>query len=191
MKHRHVGSTLVAISAAFPLALAAACAGMIPAAQNSGPSVSQQGIQLAVPTQACTQNRETDYPDDYLAEETVEVQVRNAAPASITIHPDEFRLLTLDGFALEPATWGAAAPLLLSGGETRTFRLRFMARGSLQCARELKLDAAAGVRLGGRPVKLTTIRFVPHLSSTAAPSARDVALPSCPTVCNQSHGGDT
>ena len=160
--------------------LAAACGGMVPPVQNSGPSVSQEGIQLTVPMQQCTQNRDTDQPDDYLAEETVDVQVRNAAPGPLTIHPDEFRLLTPDGFALKTATWGAAAPLILSGGETRTFRLRFMAHGSLQCTGELKLDAAAGVRLGDRPVKLTTVRFVPYRPSTAAPPVRDVAPPSCP-----------
>ena len=152
---------MVGISACLPLALAAACAGMAPPVRNSGPSVSQEGIELAVPSQACSQNRETDYPDDYLAEETVEVRIRNAAPAPITIRPDEFRLLTPDGFALETATWGAAAPLIVSGGETRTFRLSFMARGSLRCARELKLDAAGAVRLGDKALRFGVITFVP------------------------------
>jgi hypothetical protein len=168
MTHRNIGSTLVGIGACAPLVLAAACAGMLPPVQSSGPSVSQEGVQLAVATQQCTQNRDTDNPDDYLAEETVDVQVRNEAPAPITIYPDEFRLLTPDGFALKTATWGAAAPLSLSRGETRTFRLSFMAHGSLQCTRELKLDAAAGVRLADRPVKLTAVRFVPSPTSPAA-----------------------
>jgi hypothetical protein len=42
-----------------------------------------------------------------------------------------------------------------------------MSRGSLECARELELDARTGVTLGKEPVKLDTVRFVPTSSRSS------------------------
>jgi hypothetical protein len=167
MTLRTLTSLLSKASLPLALALTPACAGMVPPAQNSGPAVSQQGVQVAVVKQQCIQTQDPDQPDNDLAEEIVDVQVRNAAAAPVTILRTDFRLLTPDGFALKNQTWGSAAPLIVNGGDTQVFQLRFMSRGSLECARELELDARTGVTLGKEPVKLDTVRFVPTSSRSS------------------------
>jgi hypothetical protein len=170
MTLRTVTSRLASASLPLALALAPACAGLVPPARSSGPAISPQGVQIAVVKQQCTQTQEPDQPDNDLAEEIVDVQVRNVAAGPVMIVRTDFRLLTPDGFALKDATWGSADPLVVNGGDTRVFELRFMSRGSLECGRELELDAGTGVSLGKTPVKLSTVRFVPRSSrSSTAP----------------------
>jgi hypothetical protein len=146
---RNLGSSALGLFSLAALMLAPACASMRPPAQNDGPALSREGVQLAVLKQACTQTQEPDQPDNDLAEAIVEVEVRNPARDAVTINRTEFRLLTPGGFALKTRTWGSADPLVLKGGETRVFEMRFMSRGSLECSRELQLDPGTGICVGG------------------------------------------
>jgi len=160
MKRDPVSLALLLCSSA-ALVLAPACASMRPPAQNDGPALSSEGVQLAVLQQSCTQTKETERPNSDLAEAIVEVEVRNPAPEAVTVNRTEFRLRTPDGFALKTRTWGSAEPLVLKGGETRVFEMRFMSRGSLECSRELQLDAGAGIGLGGKSIRMKPVTFVP------------------------------
>jgi len=146
------------------LALAPAC-GMRPPIQGSGPAISREGVQVAVTDQQCTQTVEPDNHGSDLVEEIVDVQVRNATPSPLTVHRDAFHLVAPDGTALITQTWRAFDPLTVEAGQTRTFELRFMTRGSLRCAREMTLDAAAGVWLQDKLIDLGEVRFVPWRSS--------------------------
>ena len=169
MKRDPLSSTLLFSSLA-ALVLAPACASMRPPAQNDGPALSQEGVQLAVVQQSCTQTKETERPNSDLAEAIVEVEVRNPAPEAVTINRTEFRLLTPDGFALKTRTWGSAEPLVLKGGETRAFEMRFMSRGSLECSRQLQLDPGAGIYLAGKAIRMKPVTFVPSaLAGSSAP----------------------
>jgi hypothetical protein len=159
------------------LILAPACASMRPAAQNGGPALSREGVQLAILKQSCTQTQEPEQPDNDLAEATVEVEVRNPTPDALTISRTAFRLLTPDGFALKTRAWGSADLLVLKGGETRAFEMRFMSRGSLACGRELKLDPGAGVSLGGKSVKMNAVSFVPSTQASSSMSRSSAAPP--------------
>jgi hypothetical protein len=103
-------------------------------------------------------------PDFYgqdLVEEVVEVQVRNATSNPLTVQRDAFRLISPDGHGLKTMTWRAVDPLALNAGETKTFELRYMTRGVLECAREMKLDADAGVKMNGRPIEVGAVSFQP------------------------------
>ena len=156
--------TIVAV----PLFLAAVGPGcaLAPPFRSSGPSVSQDGVQLAVTRQRCAQVPE---PDEYgwdLVEATLEVQIRNATPATLIVRRDAFRLLGPDGTALKTLTWRAADPLAIDGGATRTFQLRFMTHGGLECAGEMALDVDAGLSLPDGPVKIGTVKFVPSRGTT-------------------------
>jgi hypothetical protein len=137
------------------------CRALRPPVQNSGPAVSAEGVQLAVTGQDCTQVQEPDQHDNDLVEAVLEVQMRNGMSEPLLVRRDAFRLLAPDGTALRALTWRAADPLTITGGETRQFRLRFMTRGGLECAREMRLDAGSAVLLGDRPVHIQAIRFVP------------------------------
>jgi hypothetical protein len=143
------------------LALAPACIPLRPPVQNSGPTVSREGVQVAVSRQRCSETVETEQPGNNLTEETIDVQVRNVLPTSLTVHRDAFYLVTPDGASLKTLTYCAADPLTLSAGETRSFELRYMTRGSLQCERPMKLDVSLGISAGGNPVDLAPIQFVP------------------------------
>ena len=128
---------------------------------NSGPSNSPEGVQVAVVRQACAQTQEPDYYANDLIEATLEVQVRNPTQDPITVHRDAFRLVTPEGIVLRTVTWGAIDPLTVNHGETGTFELRFMTRGGLECAREMKLEPDSGVTLRDRPVHIGGVSFVP------------------------------
>jgi hypothetical protein len=149
------------LTASLALSLAPACAGLAPPARNGGAAVSREGVQVAVARQGCSQTVEPEQPGNDLVEEIVEVEVKNPNAAPLTVHRDAFRLMTPDGSALETMTLRAADPLTVAAGETRRFELRFMTRGSLQCAREMSLDADHAVVLADRPVHVDPVSFTP------------------------------
>lgn len=114
----------------------------------------------------CTQSADPDWPDEFLGEAVLEVDIRNGAAAPLTVHRDEFRLVTPDG-ALPPRSWGAAEPLGGGGNETSAFTLRFQAYDSLACERELWLDPRAGLVVWRTPAAIGPVRFVPWRPRTA------------------------
>ena len=141
--------------------LSPACAPLRLPAKNGGPVKSDDGVEVAVSRQSCTQNVDPDFYGSDLVEEVVEVQVRNAAPAMLTVQRDAFRLIAPDGVALKTLTWRAADPLALNAGETRTFQLRFMTRSGLDCQQPMTLDLDAGVKMDGHPIRIGAVSFQP------------------------------
>jgi hypothetical protein len=140
---------------------APACAPLRLPFKSGGPAASREGVEVAVSRQSCTQNVDPDFYGEDLVEEVVEVQVRNATSSPVTVQRDAFRLISPDGHGLKTMTWRAIDPLALNAGETRTFELRYMTRGLLECTREMKLDADAGVRMNGRPIEVGAVSFQP------------------------------
>jgi hypothetical protein len=122
------------------IAGAGACVPMSPPSKTAASSSSYEGIQVAVLGQSCAQSQEPDQYGWDLIEEDVEIEVRNAALVPVTVHPDQFRLVAPDGSAPTTVTWGAADPLTLAGGASRTLELRFLTRGGLECAKQVRLD---------------------------------------------------
>ena len=157
-KLESIGTKLVFVLA---VAVAPACAPLRLPYKSGGPAASPEGVELAVSRQSCTQNVDPDFYGQDLVEEVVEVQVRNATSNPLTVQRDAFRLITPDGHGLKTMTWRAVDPLPLDAGETRTFELRYMTRGILECTREMKLDADAGVRMNGRPIEVGAVSFQP------------------------------
>jgi hypothetical protein len=153
MRHRILSLALVA-------GVTSACA-LRPPVQSSGPSISQEGIAVAVVGQRCEQGREPDR-NNPLAEVTVLVRVHNPTRDAATIHRTDFRLVGDERYALRTRSWGAAEPLRVEPGADETFDLRFMARGAFECAKELRLDPGTGVVTRDRVVKLLPVSFVPR-----------------------------
>jgi hypothetical protein len=148
--------------AAVLLVLAQGCA-LTPPVKNSGPTVSTEGIQLAVTRQSCHETQDPDFRDNDLAEAILQIEVRNGAQTPVTVHRDAFRLVTAtpDRVYLKTQTWGAAQPMTVNGGAAGTFELRFMTRGSLKCASDLTLDPDTGLLIADHPVKVSSISFRP------------------------------
>ena len=143
------------------VALGPACAPLRLPYKGGGPVASREGVELAVDRQSCTQNVDPDFYGEDLVEEVVEVRVRNATPNQVVVHRDAFRLASRDGHGLKSMTWRAVDPFALNGGETKTFELRFMTRGALECGGEMKLDPDAGLVMNGRPIELGAVSFQP------------------------------
>ncbi len=161
MISRNIVSIGVRSILAVGIFVAPACAPLRLPYKVGGPAASREGVELAVSRQSCTQNVDPDFSGQDLVEEVVEVQVRNATSTPLTVQRDAFRLISPDGSGLKTMTWRAVDPLPLNGGETKSFELRFMTRGLLQCTREMKLDPDAGVRMNGRPIELGAVSFQP------------------------------
>jgi hypothetical protein len=136
-----------------------ACATLRAPAQSSGPSVSQDGIQLAVIRQSCQRSGTPDRADAYLIEETIEIEARTSTP--VEIRRDAFRLLTPSGYRLRPVSWGAAEPLTVEPSRPQTFALRFMANGTRECDAPVQLAPELAVRRAGTPVAMGAITFTP------------------------------
>lgn len=153
-----IGTKVVIVMA---VAFAPACAPLRLPYKSGGPTASREGVELAVSRQSCTQNVDPDFYGQDLVEEVVEVQVRNATSNPLTVQRDAFRLISPDGHGLKTMTCRAVDPLALNAGETKTFELRYMTRGVLECTREMKLDADAGVKMNGRPIQVGAVSFQP------------------------------
>jgi hypothetical protein len=155
MIHAHARLSLVLSLAASSLS---ACA-LKPPVRSSGPAVSHDGIALAVVQQRCEQTKEPDWQDD-LVEVLVRVQLHNPTSEAATVQRTDFRLIGDERFALRTLTWGAAEPVSVPPGSDRTFELRFMARGAVECRREMRLDAGGGVVTRNGPVRLPAVTFL-------------------------------
>jgi hypothetical protein len=143
------------------ICVAPACAPLRPPFKSGDPAASREGVEVAVRRQSCTQSVEPEFDGQDLVEEVVEVQVRNATSNPVTVQRDAFHLISPEGYGLKTTTWRANLPLALHVGETKIFELRYMTRGVLECTREMKLDADAGVRMNGRPIEVGAVSFQP------------------------------
>lgn len=155
MKHRILVPCLA-------LSTFSACATLHPLAKTTGPTASGDGVELAVVRQSCQRSHSPDQPDTYLIEETVELEVRSAAP--LEIHRDAFRLVTPSGAQLHTVTWGSAEPLGIAASQPQKFELRFQANGARDCTDPVKLVPEMAIKRAGTPVQLAAITFTPILS---------------------------
>ena len=161
MSSRHIGFAATSSLFALGVLCAPACAPLRLPYRAGAPAASREGVEIAVNRQSCTQDQEPEFYGEDLVEEVVELQVKNATGDAVTLQRDAFLLISPDGRGLKTLTWKAIDPLALSAGETRTFQLRYMPRGGLECAREMKLDFDGGVKINGRPVALGVVTFQP------------------------------
>lgn len=162
MISRRTGSLGIGSLLALGSIFAPACAPLRPPYRSEGPAAAvHDGVQIGVTRQSCTQAVDPDFYGSDLVEEVVEVQIRNGVSTPLAVQRDAFHLISPDGQWLETMTWRAAEPLSLNAGETKTFELRYMGRGAVECAREMKLDADGGVRMNGHPIRVGAIRFQP------------------------------
>jgi hypothetical protein len=143
------------------LLLGACATTMKPPASNSGPVLSNDGVQVAVLRQACLQTQPVDEVPTGSVDETVEIQVRNGSPAPLTVRPDRFRLLGSDAVSPATTTSGSGDALTVVQGGAETFALQFSARNGLDCAKEMRLDPTAAITSHDSPVALAPVPFRP------------------------------
>jgi hypothetical protein len=142
--------------------LAAGCAYGGPY-KTSGPSLSEQGVQVNVAGARCYVNREGEpYPDvieQDQADLDLRLQIKNDSGQVAEISEGRIRLAETDA----PAT--AAAPPEQSGvisvppGATTQVPLKFEPSGVDSCRHAFALEMADSVDLAGSPIALSPIRF--------------------------------
>ena len=145
------------------LALAPACALTLPpAARNSGPAVSREGVQVAVVGQLCTESSDVeDDLDSDRASIILTVQVRNTTNEPATVDRDKFILLAPENGSLSPLMLRRHRPQLIGAGQALSFDLRFEPHGLNQCFHQFRLRANSGVILGDKVVHPGPVSFVP------------------------------
>jgi hypothetical protein len=112
---------------------------------------------MDIASQFCEESNDPDWVGNEVVQLRMKIAVVNRGNAPVLLRPDQLRLLAPDGVAAEPVS--SDGPIVLATNESRIVAVRFMNRGSLTCRGEMKLDAAAAVRAGAKPVPLQPIAF--------------------------------
>ena len=130
--------------------------------KTSGPSLSEQGVQVSVAGARCYVNREDEpYPDvidQDQADLDVKLQIKNDSGQVAEISEGRIRLAESD-------TSTTAAPPEQSGvisvppGATTQVPLKFEPSGVDSCRHAFALEMADSVDLAGSPIALSPIRF--------------------------------
>ena len=138
--------------------LTASCAHVTPLTAVA-PTRSVEGVEVAVAGDSC---EEAEEPDGYgwnLTELVLELRITNPTGKPVVVRPGDIGLRTPDGARLTTVTWGAANPLNVEAGATKSFDLRFMDRGSLHCGAKVELDTKGSVTASGLRLNVDRVTF--------------------------------
>lgn len=133
---------------------------MQPPARTSGATFSDDGVQLAVVGQRCSQVPDPNHPGRRLLDAAFAIEVGNPTYGALVVHPDRMTLVTLGGVTTRPTVVGGVDALPVETGTTTPFMLRFVAEG-IKCSQELRLEPKTALELNGQPIVIAPIRFVP------------------------------
>ena len=142
----------------------AASCGYVAPYTSSGPSLSKEGVEIAIAGERCYVNRRaeqfpTTVDDDHLNLD-LRLQVKNESSHIAVLSPDRVRVSdTLDGerMVMQPRESEAIS---LQPGETKIVSLDFEQSGALDCHHDLALEAAGAVEIEGGKVTFAPIRFL-------------------------------
>ena len=137
-----------------------ACGSMPPPARSSGASLSDDGVLLAVVGQSCNQSNRGAPTNATLMNETIDVEVGNPARMPVVVHSNRFLLFVSARTSVRPTATDAGDTLSVDPGTTARFKLAFVAAGS--CKQELRLASSDAMELGGYPIQVSSVRFVPE-----------------------------
>jgi len=140
------------------LILLPACA-HAPVYQSSGPSIGD-GVKVAIVGQACDQYHDPNFEFDDFVGLDLDLEVRNATNAPLTVHRDMIRVVASDGIAPKTLTWKAVEPIQVEAGGVQRISVRYMTLGRLECRGPLDLDLKNAVTRGGASLALAAIHFV-------------------------------
>ena len=140
------------------LILVSACA-HTPVYQSSGPSIGDR-VKVAIVGQSCDQYHDPNFEFDDFVGLDLDLEVRNATDAALTVHRDIIRVVASDGIAPKTLTRKAVEPIQVEAGDVQRISVRYMTLGSLECRGPLDLDLKNAVTRGGAPLALAAIHFV-------------------------------
>jgi uncharacterized protein CbrC (UPF0167 family) len=144
--------------------VSAASCGYVAPYTSSGPSLSKEGVEIAIAGESCYVNRSAEqFPttvDDDQLNLALRLQIKNKSSHVAVLTPDHVGLSeTLAGerMVMHPRESGAIS---LQPGETQTISLNFEQSGALDCHHHLALEAAGAVEIDGGKVSFEPIRFL-------------------------------
>jgi hypothetical protein len=143
--------------------LAAGCAYTAPY-QSSGPSLSEQGVQVGIAGIRCYVNRESDpmietgSGDDRLGLD-VKLQINNDSDRVAEFEEGHIRLAEAETPGAQAAPPRQSKVITVLPGEIKQVRLAFMPEGATDCRHNFALDLADSVEVGGSPIPLSPIMF--------------------------------
>ena len=138
------------------VAFSAASCGYVAPYSSSGPSLSKEGVEIAIAGERCYVNRSGEqYPttvdDDHLNLD-LRLQIKNKSSHVAVLTPDRVDLSeTVAGerMVMHPRETEAIS---LQPGETKIIALAFEQSGTLDCQHDLALEAAGAVEIEGGKV---------------------------------------
>lgn len=142
----------------------AASCGYVAPYSSSGPSLSKEGVEIAIAEERCYVNRSgeqfpTTVDDDHLNLD-LRLQIKNKSSHVAVLTPDHVDLSeTVAGerMVMHPRESEAIS---LQPGETKIIALAFEQSGKLDCHHDLALEAAGAVEIEGGKVSFEPIRFL-------------------------------
>jgi hypothetical protein len=143
--------------------LAAGCAYTAPY-QSSGPSYSEQGVQVGIAGIRCYVNRESDpmietgSVDDRLGLD-VKLQINNDSDRVAEFEERNIRLSETEIPGAQAAPPRQSKVITVLPGEIKQVRLAFMPEGATDCHHSFALDLTDSVEVDGSPVPLSPIMF--------------------------------
>jgi len=145
--------------------LAAGCAYTAPY-QNSGPALSEQGIQVGIAGIRCYVNREGDPmtetgPGEDQVGLDVKLQINNYSGQVAELEEGHLRLADADTARSKAAPPERSKVVTVLPGESKEVRLAFMPEGSADCRHNFALELADSVDVQGSPIPLSPIVFEP------------------------------
>jgi hypothetical protein len=146
------------------LGLAASCGYAAPYT-SSGPSLSKEGVQIAIAGKRCFVNRSGEqFPttvDDDLLNLDLNLQVKNDTKHAARLSPDRVLLsetVSGESTVMRPREFEAIS---LQPGETKVVSLHFEQSGKLDCHHEMALEPQDAVETDGKQsARFETIRFL-------------------------------
>jgi hypothetical protein len=130
---------------------------------GSGPSLSNQGVEIRVAGVRCYVNRGadplTDATDEDQAGLELKLQVNNTSDQIAEVAEGQIRLAETDMPAAQPAMPRQSKVISVLPGETKQVRLAFMPQGVPDCRHSFALELADSVEMAGSQLDLSPITF--------------------------------
>jgi hypothetical protein len=148
----------------YAVVVSAASCGYVAPYNSSGPSLSKEGVEIAIAGESCYVNRSAEpFPttvDDDQFNLALHLQIKNKSSHVAVLTPDHVRLsetVAGDRMVMQPRE---SETISLQPGETKTVSLDFEQSGTLDCHHELALEAAGAIEIEGGKVSFEPIRFL-------------------------------
>jgi hypothetical protein len=129
----------------------------------SGPSLSNQGVQVDIAKASCYVNRSADMflegvtPDRLGLD--LKLRIKNESDQAANLSEARILLVDAAGQATRVLTPEKPEVVSIPPGETKQVRLRYMTGDDLSCHRSFELELSDSIELGVTPVALSPIRL--------------------------------